>query len=196
MPRPKGGPLPHASVETQSRFILQALEYANQPERAAGGTFGPMGAVQRTSSGWSVVPLRQEHGGIPVIHGVRAVRFNPDDDPVRFTGSTIDVPSGTPVIPKFAAAHAAYVAFLALLEREMVAPHLTFSSARPEVVARIAQPSSPTVLRKGPFVEPIMASLAMEVEGERARLCWDVRLGLPDGGGVYLVSRHACSVVI
>jgi extracellular elastinolytic metalloproteinase len=116
------------------------------------------------------------------------VRLSEGYEVVAFTGKTIDVPSGTPTVPVFDARAAVHEVFVSLLGRGSIPPHLTFTSQVPDVVAAIPHPSYPTVLRKAPFAEPIVASLAVDASGGgAARLLWDVRLALPDGGGNWVV---------
>lgn len=153
---------------------------------SASTAFAPTGEVQTTSSGVSVVHLRQEYGRVPVLGAVRAVRFGPDGEATDFTGETVGVTEGTPVLPEFGVGAAVQAAFVELLEEERIPPHLTFTAAAPVIVAALPHPARPTVLRKPPFVEPVVAGLVVDASGKKARLAWEVRLALPDGGGGYV----------
>jgi extracellular elastinolytic metalloproteinase len=163
-----------------------AVAHANAALAGTAGSFLPVG-LQRTSTGASIVSLRQEHAGIPVLGGVRTVRLDADGKVLAFTGKTIRVPPDTPTSPAFGAPGAVQEAFVALLGEDAVPPHLTFSAAPAEVVAAVPHPSLATVLRKAPFVEPILAWLVIDASAAKGRLLWEVRLGLPDGAGSWLV---------
>ena len=180
------------SLKDRTDFLVRAVKHAKSTVGKGTETFAPTGDVLRTSSGLTIVPLRQEHAGIPIADAVRSVRFGASGTFDRITGSTVTVPAGALVVPKFTAAAAVHAAFLDLLTRDAIAPQLALSSAYPEVVAAVPHPSQATVLRKPPFEEPIMASLVIEIDGTRARLLWEVRLGLPEAGGAYL-ARVAAS---
>ena len=180
------------SLKDRTDFLVRAVKHAKSMVGKGTETFAPTGDVLRTSSGLTIVPLRQEHAGIAIANAVRSVRFGASGTFDRITGSTVTVPTGALVVPKFTAAAAVHAAFLDLLTRDAIAPQLALSSAYPEMVAAVPHPSQATVLRKPPFEEPIMASLVIEINGTRARLLWEVRLGLPEAGGMYL-ARVAAS---
>ena len=179
------------SLKDRTDFLVRALHHAKSMVGKGSETFSLTGDVLRTSSGLTVVPLHQVYGGVPVAGAVRSVRFDASGAFDRITGSTVAVPAGALVVPKFTAAAAVHAAFLDLLARDAVAPDLALSSAHPEVISAVPHSSHPTVLRKPPFEEPIMASLVIEIDGARARLLWEVRLGLPEAGGMYLCRVNA-----
>jgi extracellular elastinolytic metalloproteinase len=172
-------------------FIVRALDYAEGQRTRKSERFASLGSVRRTSAGWRVVPLQQVFCGVPVLHGVRAVRFDPKGRPVAFTGSSIDVADDVPILPSTHPTEAARVAFLELARAGALADHLAFTAARPESVAELGLPSRPTVMHKAPLDDAIVASLIVDASGRKARLLWEIRFRLPAGGGSYLVRVDA-----
>src|SRR5262245_56263709 len=158
----KHAPRPSAPVPS-------AVSHANASLAGSTSAYVPVG-LQRTSSGVSVVSLRQEYAGIPVLDGVRTVRLDDAGKVLAFTGKTLTVPAETPTSPAFPATAAAQEAFVALLGQNAIPAHLGFTPGPPDVVAAVPHPSCPTVLRRSPFVEPILASLVVDASRAKGRL--------------------------
>jgi extracellular elastinolytic metalloproteinase len=147
------------------------------------------GDLRRLGSGLQVVQLDQEHLGVPVVGSGRSVRFDARGAFLGVTGRPARVPSALEVEPAGDPVEAVYVACRHLAD-ELLAeegPRLELSHYRPRITAWFAHPSRPTVLRKPPFRDPILARLVVDGEDGAALLAWEIRLGLPEGGGNYEV---------
>ena len=173
----------------------RALAHAAADAALSAGSLGtappswiPSGPPSRTRSGISVVQLRQTHGGVPVLGGVRSVRFDTLGRITDFTGRTVPVAPAVPMRPVLdsrSAAHAA-AGFLAG-QLDGARPDITrrVSNRRPRVLFRGSGPEGTTTFRKIPFREPVTASLAVRRNG--SGLVWVVRFRLPDHGAAWSV---------
>ena len=171
-------------------LMRRALRFAASADGDPGSDYELAGGIRRTSAGWSVVPLRQVVAGVPVLHGVRAVRLDPEGVPTDLTGSPLAVPVEVPILASVRAASAARIAFLELARMGVIPEHLAFTSAAPESVAELGSPRQTTVLRKDPLEEVVVASLVLDLAG-RARLLWEIRFRLPDSAGGFLARVSA-----
>ena len=172
-------------------LVHTALAFAEEKETDPTKRFEPTGVVRRNSVGWWVVPLQQTHGGVPVLHGIRAVRFDGRSTPVAFTGTSINVDASTAIFPAVLPEEAARVAFLELARLGSVPSDLKFSAAAPDVVARLGTPDGAAVLAKEPMDGPILARLVIDATGKQTRLLWEIRLRLPKAGGGFVVRVDA-----
>jgi extracellular elastinolytic metalloproteinase len=188
------------SADGSSSFIRRALAYAlNAPRgltdaEAARVEYVPSGGVQQLSSGMRVVHLRQHHLGVPLLDSGRSVRFDERGAFLTVTGRPAAVaPGDDAVIPRINAVEATYAACRHLADsvlREHVGAHLDVSNRRPRIVAEFGDPSRPTVLRKPPFRDPIVARLVIlgdPGDSGDSKLAWEVRLALPHALGAYAV---------
>ena len=98
--------------------IQRALAFVREREGPEGAWYESVGSVRRTSTGWSVVALQQVLAGVPVLHGIRSVRFHPDGHPVSVTGSAVPLSHDVATSPGVPAAEAGRVGFLELARVE------------------------------------------------------------------------------
>ncbi|MEQ8330427.1 MAG: M36 family metallopeptidase [Longimicrobiales bacterium] len=189
MPDPSSSTVPTPAERTAR--IQRALAFVREQEGPEGAWYESVGSVRRTSTGWSVVALQQVLAGVPVLHGIRSVRFHPDGRPVSVTGSAVPLSHQVATEPEVPAAEAARVGFLELARIGALAPELAFTAGPPETVAALSLAPRPTVMRKDPLADPIVASLVLDAGGRRPRLLWELRFRLPAGGGSYLVRVDA-----
>ena len=68
---PGGTSVATISLKDRTDFLVRAVKHAKSTVGKGTETFAPTGDVLRTSSGLTIVPLRQEHAGIPIADAVR-----------------------------------------------------------------------------------------------------------------------------
>ncbi len=195
MPHGEAAPEVTASVPQKppsaTALTLRALAFAHEREQAPGLRFEAMASVRQTSTGRYVIPLQETFCGVPVLHAIRSVRLDPAGEPTSLTGTLTEVGGLDSVFPQVTPALAARAAFLELATRGALPDDLSFTSGAPVPICELSLPSRPTVLLKEPLEEAIIASMAVYSGKGRPRLVWEVRVGVPRGGGSFLVRVSA-----
>lgn len=177
-----------AAVPPPSHDSLVAVALAHlrrQDELAGLGGYGRVyvpDAVQYTRLSLRVVQFRQLHLGIPVYNARVSVHVDALGEPVRVMGRPVDV-TGPVISEPRVTAVAAMMAAARRIRPRVGVPRLPV----PEVLAQFFSPERPTVLRKPPFRDPLVAHLAFRVCEGLVRLVWVVHLALPRGRGSYEV---------
>lgn len=175
-----------------------ALGFSDPGERPE---FVPDPHVKRTTTGESVVNLRQQYRGIPVFQMERAVLFGQNGAIQSVTGDSVGLPADLdtlPVVPVEVAAAAAarYVSqgearVDAWTKQTVMEPSFDVSGYSPLVLGRIPLPSQPCVLDKGPFGEYVPAHLVFFYRGPTTRLGWHMVISTPDLDAQYVVIVEA-----
>ena len=146
--------------------------------------------VQRTSSGAAAVNVRQFCEGIPVEGAALKVHFGPNGEIKDIGGKPLSVPEAVRATPRLIAAEAVLIA-----AEHVATPRryrrgttdgfgqpvrmrkLNLKKFSPTTVATFPEtPQRLTVFEKGPFAEPIKASLVFFPTGVALRLAWQVIL--------------------
>jgi extracellular elastinolytic metalloproteinase len=163
--------------------------------------FVPDPHVKRTTTGESVVNLRQQYRGVPVFQMERAVLFGQSGAIQSVTGDSVGLPADLDTLPAVtlesaAAAAARYVSqgdtrVDAWTKRTGTEPSIDVSDYSPVVLGRIPQPSQPSVLDKGPFGDYIPAQLVFFYRGATTRLGWHMVITTPDLDAQYVVIVEA-----
>ena len=189
-------------------LVARALEHVQAAAPALGFTgpdeqaeFVPDPHVKRTTTGESVVNLRQEYRGVPVFQMERTVLFDQNGAIQAVTGDSVGLPADLDTLPavtveRAAAAAARYIAQGdtrrdAWTKQVIQEPSVDLGDYAPRVLGRIPLPSQPCVLDKGPFGDYITANLVFFYQGPTTRLGWHMVFTMPDFVAQYVVIVEA-----
>lgn len=182
------------------QLAAPALGFSGPGEKAE---FVPDPHVKRTSSGESVVNLRQQYRGVPVFQMERAVLFDQNGAIQGVTGDSVGLPADLDTLPAVTVESAAAAAFSYVSQGDdrvdpwtkqtVTEPSIDVSGYTPLVLARIPLPSQPSVLDKGPFGDYIPAHLVFYYRGPTTRLGWHLVITTPDLDAQYVVIVEADS---
>ncbi len=155
--------------------------------------------IAETSSRAMTVHLQQQYKGIPIFQAAQAVRFAPDGSVSETAGSSVPVTDDVGALPGLPVREAVLRA-----ARHVAAPdpdeegavdefgepfdlaHLDLTGFEPKAIASFPnRPDLPTVLERGPFGDPITASLVWFPLGDALRLGWEINLAMPGYAGEY-----------
>jgi extracellular elastinolytic metalloproteinase len=189
-------------------LVARALEHVQAAASVLGFSgpdeqveFVPDPHVKRTTTGESVVNLRQQYRGVPVFQMERTVLFDQNGAIQAVTGDSVGLSSDLDTLPAVtvesaAAAAARYVAQGdarrdAWTKQVIQEPSVDLDDYAPRILGRIPLPSQPCVLDKGPFGDYITANLVFLYQGPTTRLGWHMVFTLPDFVAQYVVIVEA-----
>jgi extracellular elastinolytic metalloproteinase len=195
-----GKPSDAALIETALQHVQNASSAlgfeANQPAE-----FIPDPVVKETSYGDRIVNLQQTYRGIPVFQMARTIAFRPDGSVQSTTGSSVGISPDMSTRPLVSAEDAVKAAAAHLAEPEddvdawtkerIRRAGMDISTYQPEILGRVALPSQPTVVSRGPFAFDIPVHLVMFYQGATTRLGWHMMLTMPERDAQYAVIVEA-----
>jgi extracellular elastinolytic metalloproteinase len=194
---------------TVQMLIDRALQHLRSAAPALGFSssdrveFVPDPHVKETSAGTRIVNLQQQHKGIPVFQMERVVTFDSNGAVQEVTGSSVGLRPDLEVLPtisleKAAKAAANYMATSSdrvdsWTKKPIPDSVIDLEEYTPRVLGRIAAPSQPSVLDRGPFGEEIPAHLVFFYEGLTTRLGWHFVISMPGMRAQYVLIVEADS---
>lgn len=160
-------------------LVARALEHVQAAAAALGFSgpgeqpeFVPDPHVKRTTTGESVVNLRQQYRGVPVFQMERAVLFDQNGAIQAVTGDSVGLPADLDTLPAVTVERAALAAARHVAQgdtredswtREAIQePSVDIDDYAPRVLGRLPLPSQPCVLDKGPFGDYVPAQLVVD----------------------------------
>jgi len=203
---PTAAPNASPKAVADQAYTEAAVEYvrsrASETMGLDGGPiaeFVPDPYIQRTSANRTVVSLHQQYQGVSLFGITTQVHFGPDRRPRCLVGDPASTARMPPTVPVVDAAQAVLIA-ARYLERHADSdeddgwgqvrdwPVLEVASDyQPRVISAFERPNRPTVLDRGPFGKEVPAILVFFYLDSEVRLCWQLRVTMPDGMQEYLM---------
>lgn len=189
------------------RYVQRALAHMQTISAALGlapsqpNEFVATPTPQTTSSGAASVYLQQTYKSIAIFQAAQTVNFNPAGGIDETVGTTVTVPADVDARPQLRSADAVLKAaqFVTTPQPDeqgavdpfgepLPMPRVDLAGWSPSVLAAFTnRPDQATVLERGPFAEPIKATLMWFPLGEELRLAWQAILTLPEHAGQFRV---------
>jgi extracellular elastinolytic metalloproteinase len=184
---PAGAAAGQGSLADRAMAIADLLTKVSGARRSQPIEFGVDSGARLQPGRATTVHLRQQYHGVPVFDGQQTVRFSPQGEVRRTQARLVAVDDSPDPVIGLAVERAAGVA-IAHLE----IGSLDLSGFEPEVALDFPDlVSRPTVLRQGPFAEPITARLVWIPVAKRLRLAWDLTVAVSEQEGAFRVTVAA-----
>lgn len=196
---------PTTALPQQGTLIEKAMAFVSkQPESfgfdatGAPAQFIPDPVINRTTSGSAAVHLQQIHEGVPIFQMSRTVRFDTQGQIVDAIGDNAIVSPGFSALPRLDAASAVEAAASHIANtagetrqdefgQQHDVPTVDLTGFNPDLLSSVLTPARPAVFDKGPFENPIQASLVVFQQPQGSRLAWQITLTLLDYADQYLI---------